>query len=116
MSRLREFICESDIICFIANKIKVDRNCARVWLRVITQLLSADVKTAHMMGRSEVFGLRYESNYLFLSFYSKTKGLIHKLNTNKSISVIDFTFLKDYFEKLIAAPELQQEVKKFLKG
>ena len=65
---------------------------------------------------SELFGLRCESYDQFLSFYSKTKGLIHKLKTNNSIAVTDDTFLKAYFAKVIDAPELQQEVKKFSKG
>lgn len=96
---------------------KVDRNCARVWLRIIIQLSSTDVKTMCMMAqRSEIFELRYESTDSFLSFYSTTKGLIHKLKTNKSITVTDETFLKSYFAKVTKAPALQQEVKKFIKG
>ena len=38
------------------------------------------------------------------------------MKTNKSVAVTDDTFLKAYFAKVIKAPGLQQEVKKFLKG
>ena len=69
-----------------------------------------------MAQRSEIFELRYESTDSFLSFYSTTKGLIHKLKTNKSITVTDETFLKSYFAKVTKAPALQQEVKTFIKG
>ena len=94
-SRLRESIRESDILGFIATEMKADKNCARVWLRINKQLSSADVKTARMMAQwSELFGFRCENIDSFLSFYSKMKGLIHKLKTNKSVAITDDIFLK----------------------
>ena len=52
----------------------------------------------------------------FLSFYSSSKGIIHKLRIKKLVTVTDNIFLKLYFAKVIETPELQFEVKKLLKG
>ena len=52
----------------------------------------------------------------FISFYSSSKGILHKLKEELSIAATDDVFLKSYFEKMIKTPELQFEVKKLLKG
>ena len=52
----------------------------------------------------------------FLSFYSSSKDIIHKLKVNKLVAVTDDIFLKSYFAKVIDTYEFQSEVKKFLKG
>ena len=68
-----------------------------------------------MVQRSELFGLRCESNESLLSFYSKWKEIIHKLETNESIAVTDNTFLKVYFDKVVNTPELNAINEEFLK-
>jgi hypothetical protein len=50
-----------------------------------------------------------------LTFNSKSKGIIHRLKKTNLITVTDEIFLKAYFSMAIEAPELQSEVKKFLK-
>ena len=50
-----------------------------------------------------------------MAFYSKAKGVIHKLIKGNLVVVINDVFLKDYFAKVIEAPELQTEVRDFLK-
>ena len=50
-----------------------------------------------------------------MNFYSKSKGIIHKLKGGNSVAVHDEVFLKAYFSMAIDEPELQSEVKKFLK-
>jgi len=50
----------------------------------------------------------------FLSFYSKTQGILHKLNKGNSISAKDDVFPKAYFSMAIEATILQTEVKGFL--
>jgi anthranilate/para-aminobenzoate synthase component I len=62
-----------------------------------------------------LFKLKCEYRDDFLTFYSKSKGIIHKLKKGNSVAVHDEVFLKAYFSMAIDAPELQSEVKKFLK-
>ena len=50
-----------------------------------------------------------------LTFYSKSKGILHRLKRENSVAVHGAVFLKAYFSMAIDAPELQSEVKKFLK-
>ena len=57
-----------------------------------------------------LFGLKCESRDDFLSFYSKAKGILHKLKKDESGAVTDGVFLKAYFAMVIEAPEPQTEV------
>jgi len=57
---------------------------------------------------------KFEDCDSFLSFYSKKKGIIHKINKENSIAAKDSVFLKAYFSMAIEATELQTEVKGFL--
>jgi len=52
---------------------------------------------------------------LLLLFYSKTKGIFHKITKGNSITVKGDVFLKAYFLMAIEAKELQTEVKSFLR-
>ena len=63
----------------------------------------------------ELFKLKCDNRDDFLTFYSKSKGIIHRLKKTNSIAVTDEVFLKAYFSMAIDAPKLQLEVKKFLK-
>jgi len=47
----------------------------------------------------------------FLSFYSKTRGILHKLTKGNSIAAKDDILLKVYLSMAIEATELQTEVK-----
>ena len=62
-----------------------------------------------------LFKLKCDNRDDFLTFYSKSKGIIHRLKKSNSIAVTDEVFLKAYFSMAIDAPELQSEVKTFLK-
>ena len=62
-----------------------------------------------------LFGLKYESRDDFLAIYSKAKRILYKLKKGNSVTVTDDVFFKDYFEMVIEAPELQTEVRGFLK-
>ena len=53
--------------------------------------------------------------YCILTYYSKSKGILHHLKKGNSITVTYDVFLKAYFSMAIDAPELQSEVKGFLK-
>ena len=115
-SRLRESIYESDILGFLSTELEAEKNCAKVWKQIVSHLTSVDVNTTRMMAHwNQLFNLKCEDKDSFLSFYRTTKGLIHKLK-RKNVAVTNETFLKDFFAKVIEAPELQQEVKKFIKG
>jgi len=59
--------------------------------------------------------MKCEDCDLFLSFYSKTKEIIHKLTKGNSIAAKDSVFLKAYLLMAIEAKELQTEVKGFLR-
>ena len=63
---------------------------------------------------TELFALKCEEKDSFLPFYSMAKKLLHKLSVGKSIAVTDDVFLKAFMAKVIEAPELQSEAKKFL--
>ena len=64
----------------------------------------------------DLFGLESEDMDSFLSFYSSSKKILHKLKNTNSIAVADNVFLKSDFTKVIQTTELQHEVKKLLKG
>ena len=51
----------------------------------------------------------------FLSFYSKTKDILHKPTKGNLTTTKDDIFLKAYFSMAIEAAELQTEVKGFLR-
>ena len=63
----------------------------------------------------KIFGLKCENRDVFFAFYSKAKGVIHKLTKVNSVAATDNVFLKAYFAKVIEAPELQTKVQGFLK-
>jgi len=78
--------------------------------------LSIDIKMARAMtNRSLLLLSKCENRDSFLSFYSKTKGIIHKLDKGNSISAKDNIFLKVYFSMEIEATQLKTEVKGFLR-
>jgi len=52
----------------------------------------------------------------FSSFYSKTKGIMHKLHKGNLIATKDNVFLKAYFSMAIEATEHQTVVKGFLRN
>jgi len=115
-SRLRESIEESDILLFFAAELDWENNCARVWTRIECHLSSTDIKTARLMTNwSSLLSTKCEDRDSFLSFYSKTKGILHKLTKGNLIAAKDDVFLKAYFVIAIEAKELQTEVKGFLR-
>ena len=61
------------------------------------------------------FKLKYEYRDNLLTFYSQSKGTIHRLKRSNSAAVMDEVLLKAYFSMAIDATELQSEVKKFSK-
>jgi len=99
-SRLRESIYESDILGFLSTELEAEKNCAKVWKQIVSHLTSADVNTTRMMAHwNQLFNLKCGDNDSFMLFYSTKKGLIHKLKRNKSVVVIDNTFLKCFLLK-----------------
>jgi len=68
-----------------------------------------------MLYWKQLFGLKYESRDNFLAFYSKAKGILHKPKKGNYIAVTANVFLKSYFAMVIEDPELQMEVRGFLK-
>jgi len=68
-----------------------------------------------MKNRSPLLSSKCEGCDSFLSFYSKTKGILHKLTKGNLIAIKDDVFLKVYFLMTIEATELQTEVKGFLR-
>jgi len=116
VSRLRESIEESDILSFLATELDGENNCARVWTRIIKHVLSTDIITALVMKNwSSLLSSKCEEHGFFLSVYSKTKGILHKITKGNSISAKDNVFLKAYLSIAIEAVELQTEVKGFLR-
>ena len=63
-----------------------------------------------------LFRLKCEDYGVFFTFYSKLKEIIHELKKGNSVAATDNIFLKAYFSMVIEAPELQSEVRNFLKG
>ena len=66
-----------------------------------------------MTNWSSLLSTKYEDRDSFLSFYSKTKVILHKLTKGILITAKDDVFLKAYFVMDIEAKELQMEVKGF---
>jgi len=115
-SRLRESIKESDILSFLATELDDENNCARVWTRIECHLSSTDIKIVRVITNwSSLLYAKCDDRESFLSFYSKTKGILHKLTKGNLIATKDDIFLKAYFSMAIEAKELQTEVKGFLR-
>ena len=115
-SQLRESIEESYILSFLVKEIDSENKCTRVWTRIENHLSSTDIKTARVMKNwSSLLSSKCKDRDYFLSFYSKTKGILHKLTKGNSIAAKDDVFLKAYFSMVIKATELQMEVNGFLR-
>ena len=92
-----------------------ENNYAKVWTRIECHLLPTNIKTARIMTNwSSLLSTKCEDWDSFLSFYSKTKGILHKLTKGNSITAKGDVFLKAYFSMAISAKELRTEVKGFL--
>ena len=66
------------------------------------KLSTADLKIARMsQDWHDLFGLKCEDMDSFLSFYSISKKILHKLKKSKSITVSDYVLLKFYFGKVV---------------
>jgi len=79
-SRLRESICESDILGFLSTELKAEKHCAKVWKQIMSHLTSADRNTARMMALwNQLFNLKCEDNDCFLSFHSTNKRFDSKI-------------------------------------
>ena len=114
-SRIRESISDSDILGFLATELKNEDNCAVVYERIKGHLSSSDVKTARTFAHwMDFFALKCTNRDEFLSFYSSAKKLLFKLEEADSVAATDDMFLRAYLAKVIEAPELQQQTKKFL--
>ena len=59
--------------------------------------------------------MKCESRDDFLAFYLKVKEILHKLKKDSSVVVTGGVFLKACFTMVIESPELQTEVRTFLK-
>ena len=106
----------SAILNFIADEQDKEENCEIVYSTLAVHLTTVDVTMARTFANWQaLFKLKCEYRDDFLTFYSKSKGIIHKLKRGDSVAIHDEAFLKAYFSMTIDAPELQSEVKKFLK-
>ena len=108
ISRLQESIEESDVLSFLATELDREKNCAKVWARIERHLSPTDIKTVQVITNwSSLLSTKFEDGDSFLNFYSKTKGILHKLTKGNSIATKDDIFLKAYFSMAIEAKELQ---------
>ena len=115
-SRIRESLKDSLTLGFLSTELNQENNCARVWIRIKNHLSSEDVVTARVMNLwTKLFSLKCEDRDSFNAFYSQFKGITHKLTEHSSVAVQDDTFMRAFLSRTIEAPELQSEVKNFLK-
>ena len=115
-SCIREPIASNDILSFLVTEIEHENTCFKVGINVTKHLTTSNVTMARVMSHWKLLvGLKYESRDNFLAFYSKAKGILYKLKKGNSMPVTDDVFLKAYFIMIIEAPELQTEVRSFLK-
>jgi len=68
-----------------------------------------------MTNWSSLLSSKCEGRDSLLTFYSKTKCILHKLTKGDLISAKDVVFLKAYFLMAVEVTELQMEVKGFLR-
>jgi len=114
-SCLRKSIADSPIMSFLATQMDKEVSCAVVWAHIKSHLSAKDL----ILGRAltlwqSFFALRCDDKDSFLSFYSDTKHLLHKLCEEKSTALQDDTFLRAFFAGIINVPELSETTKKFL--
>ena len=104
-SRTREFIAVNNILSFLATELEHENNCFKVWSKVIKHLTTSDITTTRAMSHwKTLFGLKCKSRDNFLTFYSKAKGVLHKLKKHDSVAVTNDVFLNAYFAMTIEAP------------
>ena len=73
-SRIRYSIAVSDIFSFLSTELEHEKNCYKVWSKVIKHLTTSDVTTARVMSHwKTLFGLKCESHDDFLSFTPRLK-------------------------------------------
>ena len=115
-SRIRESLKDSPTLSFLSTELNQENNCAKVWMKIKNHLSSEDVVTARVMNLwTKLFALKCDDRDSFMAFYSQVKGITHKLTEHSSVAVQDDTFMRAFLSQTIEAPELQLEVKNFLK-
>ena len=115
-SRIRESLKDSPLLSFLSTELNQENNCAKVWMRIKNHLSSEDVVTARVMNLwTKLFALKCDDRDSFMAFYSQVKGITHKLTEHSSVAVQDDIFMQALLSRTIEAPELQSEVKNFLK-
>ena len=111
-SRIRESSKESLTLGFLSAELNQENNCAFFE----NHLSSEDVVTARVMNLwTKLFALKCDDRDSFMAFYSQVKGITHKLTEHNSVAVQDDIFMRPFLSRTIEAPELQSEVKNFLK-
>jgi len=92
-SRLREPITESNILSFLVTQVDGENNCDSMWMRIECHLSSTNIKTARAVPNwISLLSTRCGDRGSFLSFYSKTKGILHKLTKGNLIAAKDDNF------------------------
>jgi len=98
---------ESDILLLLATELEGENNYVRMWTCIENYLLSTDIKTARVMkSGSSLLSSKCEDRDSFIGFYSKIKGILHKLTKVNSIAAKDNVLLKAYFLMAIEMAEL----------
>ena len=114
-SNLRESLKSSSILNFLADDQDADENCEVVFNAVEEHLTTRDVTIEWILPTGKVFLLLSAYRGKSLTFYSKSKGILHHLKRGNMVAVTNEVFPKTYFSMTIDTPELQSEVTKFLK-
>ena len=105
-SRLRESIPESDILSFLATE-WMTRTIMPECGSELRSTCCQNIKTACIMTNwSSLLPTEYENRDSFLTFYYKTKGILHTLTKSNSIAATGNVFLKANFSTTIEAKEL----------
>jgi len=87
-----------------------------VWTQIEKHFSSTDINIACVMTNwSSLLSSKCEDRDSFLSFYSNTKVILHKLTKGNLIATKDNVFLRAYFSMTIESTELHTEVKGFLR-
>ena len=96
---MRESLKTSTILNFLADEQDAEESCAVIFSAVKYHLTTGDVTMACAFANWQaLFKLKCDNRDEFLTFYSKSKGIIHRLKKSNPIAVTDEVSLKAYFQ------------------
>ena len=97
---------------FMAAELKKEDNCTRLWMAVVKNLTSIDMKVARALEQwKQLFSLKCETMEEFPKFHSDVREAVNALTTANSEAIRDEVFMRAFLCKALDVAELQTHTK-----